>query len=280
MCEIHKLGERHRDPIRTEVELTKDYLLYYQNIPLYYLKKRLLLLPSLKQLLFGIVNCERMFPTYAKFSKEAPWKSAEAERKYIDLLWKYAENPTTTVITEKDVSQAEELVPDCDDYFPNPDLLSEACNAASAVTFLLLTIYDRGSFAESSAVVAAEDNVETLCDYTETRLEEVKALNAKRNADLEAFIEELRSNRINLYRSVLVNENNVAQEDNEYVRSYRLSPYPLVHREIKLQLNCLEELEKRDDVGYFRAKYGNCTNGNICYLDERTSEMRFHPFWK
>ncbi|MBQ9873421.1 MAG: DUF416 family protein [Thermoguttaceae bacterium] len=262
------------------MELTEDQLLFYQDKPMYYMKKRLSLLSPAKQLLFGIVCCERMFPTYAKFSKEAPWKSAEAERKFIDLLWKRAENPTTTSITEKDVSQAEELVPDTDDYFPNPDLLNEACYASSSVTSLLFAICKKEDLAETSAIIAAHDNIDSLLYFTETRLEEAQRSDAIENKEMEAFIEELRSNPIHLYRSFLQNKNGVAQEENEYVRSFRSTPYPLVFREIELQLICLEELEKRDSAGYFRAKYGNCTNGNICYLDERANEIRFHPFWK
>lgn len=91
---------------------------------------------------------------------EAPWKTPEELRGYIDLLWDYAEAPDRTRVGSDDCEKLELLVPDCDDDYPfDSNLLGHASCAASAPTFLMDALLKGNDLARVSAIVATEDHL-------------------------------------------------------------------------------------------------------------------------
>ena len=239
-----------------------------------YLKERLSRLPLTKQLVFGLVCSERMFPIFIKFSKDTSWKTPESVRHFIDMLWNYAEHPESIEFTADDLEVAAELVPDTDDEdlydSDEDDLLDAACYASGSVAFLIKTIVEGGDMSKTSMVIANNELIESLAGYVEIFLEESDDETFPyMEENFEQTLAEALQNPLNSFEVVSDEANDKRRDETEHVRNVRCCP--LIQRELRLLL---------DDIAELRKKYGNCTDGCLCYQDAKSGKIKIRPFWK
>lgn len=248
-----------------------------------YLKSRLSKLPLTKQVVFGLVCCERMFPIFIKFSKDTSWKTPDAVRHFIDLLWDYAEDPEGTLITEEELDEAIELVPDTDDEdlydSDEDDLLDEACEAAGVVALLMKSIVERSDITKTLTVIVNNKLVECLCCYVEIFLEDSDDETFPyMDENFEQTLEVALQNPLCGFEVVSDEVKDKRRDESEFVRNVLCCP--LIQRELRLLLDILDDIETCDDIGILRKKYGNCTDGCLCYQDAKSGKIKIHPFWK
>ena len=110
------------------------------------LKKQLRKLDSKKQLIFGIICCEKMLPNYLAFQKDTGWGDIAPIRKALDYVWMFILNkPVDFQEIEKITLLCESVAPSSDDFTSlYVTLAQNTCFAVcSLLDYLLISNVDK-----------------------------------------------------------------------------------------------------------------------------------------
>ena len=242
----------------------KCNMYYTYNINIDYVTGRLALLSSELQILYGLLCCERMFPNFCQFSKEVSWKSPEALRVYLDIIWKYIEGKKPEKITSLTLDNLMELAPDTEDNAKFQSVLtSAALDAVSGPFELLKAIAETNDFVTSVAntIEISFDSVEMYVSSYYRANENNPSTPLKINKSLTAYID-----------NPLVDIRSCPTDDPWSIITIN---HPIVHRELTLLLTTLNEIESGKNLSYMKLKYQNNKYGSLCYWNQNHGSFEY-----
>ena len=122
------------------------------------LKKKLVKLPFWKQLVFLLIVCQRLIPSFRAFAAETGFQGQTQLTSLLSKAWNSLSNGISSIDLSSEAALAESIAPDTEDF--DSVLVSSALDAAVATSLLMKAFTDQQTDTIVEAVTLVRDSVD------------------------------------------------------------------------------------------------------------------------